>query len=54
MNESPTRPQIEAVAREAVALRQLRREVMAKMQWPLLTVDQRPAIKRAISEAVIW
>ena len=31
----PTRPQIEAVAKEAVALRQLRREVMAKMNWSL-------------------
>lgn len=33
--QSPTRPQIEAVARESVALRQLRREVMAKMNWSL-------------------
>jgi hypothetical protein len=33
--QSPTRPQLEAVAREAVALRQLRREVMAKMNWSL-------------------
>jgi hypothetical protein len=33
--QSPTRPQIEAVAKEAVALRQLRREVMAKMNWSL-------------------
>jgi hypothetical protein len=33
--QSPTRPQIEAVAKEAVALRQLRREVMAKMDWSL-------------------
>jgi SAM-dependent methyltransferase len=33
--QTPTRPQIESVAREAVALRQLRREVMAKMSWSL-------------------
>jgi SAM-dependent methyltransferase len=33
--QSPSRPQIEAVAKEAVALRQLRREVMAKMNWSL-------------------
>jgi len=33
--QTPTRPQIEAVAKEAVALRQLRREVMAKMTWSL-------------------
>lgn len=33
--QSPTRPQIEAVAIAAVALRQLRREVMAKMNWSL-------------------
>lgn len=33
--QSPTRSQIEAVAKEAVALRQLRREVMAKMNWSL-------------------
>jgi hypothetical protein len=33
--QSPTRNQLEAVAREAVALRQLRREVMAKMDWSL-------------------
>jgi SAM-dependent methyltransferase len=33
--QSPTRPQIEAVAKEAVALRQLRREVMVKMNWSL-------------------
>jgi len=33
--QSPTRAQIEAVAKEAVALRQLRREVMAKMDWSL-------------------
>ncbi|MCX6877802.1 MAG: N-6 DNA methylase [Verrucomicrobia bacterium] len=33
--QSPTRPQIEAVAKEAVAMRQLRREVMAKMNWSL-------------------
>ena len=33
--QSPTRKQIEAVAKEAVALRQLRREVMAKMNWSL-------------------
>ncbi len=33
--QTPTRPQIEAVAKEAVALRQLRREVMAKMNWSL-------------------
>jgi len=33
--QSPTRKQIEAVAKEAVALRQLRREVMAKMDWSL-------------------
>jgi hypothetical protein len=33
--QSPTRPQIEAVAREAVALRALRREVMGKMKWSL-------------------
>jgi hypothetical protein len=33
--QSPTRPQIEAVAREAVALRALRREVMARMKWSL-------------------
>jgi SAM-dependent methyltransferase len=33
--QSPTRPQIEAVAKEAVALRQLRREVMSKMKWSL-------------------
>jgi hypothetical protein len=33
--QAPTRPQIEAVAKEAVALRQLRREVMARMSWSL-------------------
>ncbi len=33
--QTPTRPQIEAVAKEAVALGQLRREVMAKMNWSL-------------------
>jgi SAM-dependent methyltransferase len=33
--QSPTRSQLEAVAQEAVALRQLRREVMAKMNWSL-------------------
>ncbi len=33
--QSPTRKQIEAVAKEAVALRQLRCEVMAKMKWSL-------------------
>ncbi len=33
--QSPTRKQIEAVAKKAVALRQLRREVMAKMNWSL-------------------
>jgi SAM-dependent methyltransferase len=33
--QSPTRKHIEAVAKEAVALRQLRREVMAKMGWSL-------------------
>ncbi|MEO8614402.1 MAG: DNA methyltransferase [Luteolibacter sp.] len=33
--QSPTRKQIEAVAKESVALRQLRREVMAKMDWSL-------------------
>lgn len=33
--QTPTRKQIEAVAKEAVALRQLRREVMAKMNWSL-------------------
>ena len=33
--QSPTGAQIEAVAKEAVALRQLRREVMAKMDWSL-------------------
>ena len=33
--QSPTRKQIEAVAKEAVALRKLRREVMAKMNWSL-------------------
>ncbi len=33
--QSPTRTQIEAVAKEAVALRKLRREVMAKMNWSL-------------------
>ncbi len=33
--QTPTRPQIETVAKEAVALRQLRREVMAKMNWSL-------------------
>jgi hypothetical protein len=33
--QSPTRKQIEAVAKEAVALRQLRREVMAKRDWSL-------------------
>jgi SAM-dependent methyltransferase len=33
--QSPTRPQVEAVAKEAVTLRQLRREVMAKMNWSL-------------------
>jgi SAM-dependent methyltransferase len=33
--QAPTRPQIEAVAKEAVALRQLRREVMTKMSWSL-------------------
>lgn len=33
--QSPTRKQIEAVAKEAVALRQLRRDVMAKMNWSL-------------------
>jgi hypothetical protein len=33
--QTPTQPQIEAVAKETVALRQLRREVMAKMTWSL-------------------
>jgi len=33
--QSPTRKQIETVAKKAVALRQLRREVMAKMGWSL-------------------
>ena len=33
--QSPTRPRIEAVAKAAVALRQLRRDVMAKMNWSL-------------------
>jgi SAM-dependent methyltransferase len=33
--QTPTRPQLETVAREAVALRQLRRDVMAKMNWSL-------------------
>jgi hypothetical protein len=33
--QTPTRPQLESVALEAVALRQLRREVMAKMNWSL-------------------
>ncbi|MEX2581622.1 MAG: DNA methyltransferase [Verrucomicrobiales bacterium] len=33
--QTPTRKQIGAVAEEAVALRQLRREVMAKMDWSL-------------------
>ena len=33
--QSPTPPQLEAVAKEAVALRQLRREVMARMGWSL-------------------
>ncbi len=33
--QAPTRKQIEAVAKEAVALRQFRREVMAKMNWSL-------------------
>jgi hypothetical protein len=33
--QSPSRSQIEAVAKESVALRQLRREVMAKMDWSL-------------------
>jgi SAM-dependent methyltransferase len=33
--QSPTRPQLEAVAKGTVALRQLRREVMAKMDWSL-------------------
>jgi hypothetical protein len=33
--QSPSRPQIEAVATAAVALRLLRREVMAKMNWSL-------------------
>jgi hypothetical protein len=33
--QTPTRPQIEAVAREAVALRALRREVMTRMEWSL-------------------
>jgi len=33
--QAPTRPQIESVAAAAVALRQLRREVMAKMSWSL-------------------
>lgn len=33
--QSPTRKQIEAVAAAAVALRQLRREVMEKMDWSL-------------------
>jgi len=33
--QSPTRKQIEVVAKESVALRQLRREVMAKMDWSL-------------------
>ncbi|MEI6175943.1 MAG: DNA methyltransferase [Verrucomicrobiota bacterium] len=33
--QSPTRPQIEAVAKESVALRQLRRDVMTKMNWSL-------------------
>ncbi len=33
--QTPTRAQIESVAKAAVALRQLRREVMAKMNWSL-------------------
>ena len=33
--QAPTRSQMEAVATEAVALRQLRREVMTKMNWSL-------------------
>ena len=33
--QAPTRQQIDAVAKEAVALRSLRREVMAKMGWSL-------------------
>lgn len=33
--QTPTRAQIEAVAKETVALRKLRREVMAKMNWSL-------------------
>lgn len=33
--QSPTRKQIEVVAKEAVALRQLRREVMTNMNWSL-------------------
>jgi hypothetical protein len=33
--QAPTRAQIEAVANAAVALRQLRRDVMAKMNWSL-------------------
>ncbi len=33
--QTPTRAQIEAVAKEAVALRKLRGEVMAKMNWSL-------------------
>ncbi|MCX6873487.1 MAG: N-6 DNA methylase [Verrucomicrobia bacterium] len=33
--QATTRPQLETVAREAVALRQLRRDVMTKMNWSL-------------------
>jgi len=33
--QAPTRAQIESVAKAAVALRQLRRDVMAKMNWSL-------------------
>lgn len=33
--QTPTREQIEAVAKHSVALRQLRQEVMAKMDWSL-------------------
>ena len=33
--QAPSRPQLESVAKVAVALRQLRREVMAKMNWSL-------------------
>jgi hypothetical protein len=53
--QTPTRPQIEAVAREAVALRALRREVMAKdagILAFLLDLNLACAAREAAGEAI--